>query len=196
VGVIVCAEPPDFIVHATDCLIGIEITCYPHTWLNDFARKERRQEGGWDKAIQNAGAAYISRNLPPIDVGVIFNPHFDVTRKRREVLEDIILDLVVNNLPDMGMVVSLRHQGIGNDPIPQEIRLIRIARFDVLKRSHWAVQPSGWVKSFVPSEFIQILREKEETLRQYRDTVKQAWLICVIEGLRPSSFRRNIARFC
>lgn len=187
-GIIACAEPPDFIVRAGTDLIGMEITRYPYTHLNDVARKARRQEAEWDKAVQNAGTAYISRNPVPIDVGVTFNPHFDVTRKRRKILEDIMLDLVVKNLPDMGMVVSLRHQGRIGDSIPPEIRSIIIARFDTLTRSHWAVQHVGYMKSFVPSEFIQILREKEGKLRRYRDTVTQAWLICVIEGLRPSSF--------
>lgn len=150
--------------------------------------ERRRQEGEWEKAVHNAGNAYLSLNLPAIDVAVIFNPHFDVTRKRRKALEKFLLELVTSNLPEMGNIISIR-QNNGNDVfVPAEFLSVRIARFEVLTRSHWAVQSGGWVKPLLASKLLQIIQEKEKKLPQYRNTVIQAWLVCVIEGLRPSSF--------
>ena len=187
-GLISDRDPPDFIVEAEGGAIGVEITRYPYTHLNDIARKARRQEGEWEKAVQNACSAYVSRNRFPIDVGVIFNPHFDITRARRRVLESALLELVIKNMPKMGATVSLRQDCRGCPLVPQEVLSVRIARFEVMTRSHWAVLSGGWVKPFLPSELLQMILEKEKNLVQYRDRVTQAWLVCVIDGLRPSSF--------
>lgn len=171
IGLITDADPPDFIVQAEGGIIGVEITRYPYTHLDDAARKARRQEAEWDKAVHNACNAWISRDLPPNDVAVIFSPHFDVTRTRRRALELSLLELVTNNLPKMGSFVSLKHDGKIGAFVPKEIFSIRIARFEVMTRSHWAVQSGGWVKPFLSSELLQMVREKEKKLLRYRNTV-------------------------
>jgi hypothetical protein len=191
-----CQPDPYFIVQDGNWSIGIEFTEYlrqsphgPALWHEES--ELRRQESEREQAIENARDIYIRKDLPPLEVRIYWSPHFTLTKKQRPILANEIAELVATeatNLPEAGAQVTLENTGLANSVVPEEIHSITIARFVWSRRNHWAASVADYPSSLKSHDIIKIIQTKEQKLGGYRRICAQVWLVCVIEGFRPSSF--------
>ncbi len=178
------SERPDFILRRSDgSVVGIELTGH----LRDNGKRLRGQESEEDKAVDHARRIHESRELPLVDVAVLWLGHYCLTSKRRKELAPKIPDLVASSMPDEGQYAILENTGLPDPPVPKEVRSIRIGRFHGITENHWAVLRAGYICQISPEEVVNVLRKKEKELPAYRCNCDQVWLVIVIEGLRVSS---------
>jgi hypothetical protein len=166
-GQVVAAEEPDVLVVMGGHRVGIEVTeLHQRPTLGQGPRRVQESERS-SVAVRAQGLAATS-GVPVVNVALHFNDAALIAERDRETIANRLVDLVSNNLPQIGgsTVLKLWHQP-GNQ-LPW-IRTVRIYRAEFLKKHHWAVPDSGWVQT----EFVRSMK-KAASMRVIGNTATSA----------------------
>lgn len=189
-------ECPDFVWDEMEQPLGIEIT----RLFRDAREGERpmqAQESDQRTTVELARQLYEKRNLPNLDIRVIFG-NTEIKKSRRGFLAGKLADLIQQYLPAPDSWIRFDND-FEDDSIPEEISYLSIARLEGLTRNHWSVSDAGFVQEDFVLELQKKIDEKNLRLQQYLKKCSQCWLLIVAEGTGPSSFfdlNENTAHHC
>lgn len=169
-------EPPDFVLGAPPCRIGIEITTFylaPPTGERPYQEQHALRE----RAVRQANRYYRAAGGPALYVSVYFNESRPLNKARIQSLAHDISAAVASQadrLPVGEPTVSIPW-----DRLPPEVSQVEVlASFDgedELWRTHWG----GWVSSVQPSELERVIRRKSGRAGQARRHCDRLWLVVV-----------------
>jgi hypothetical protein len=188
-GAIICGDPPDpdFIVQNESGSIGIELTEFLLGSSPDLGSPVRRNESDHEGILSEACGLYAQRGLPAVSVRVSWLNHSPLKRLRRQQISHEIAEIAAANLPQPGFRVELENTGLPRSLVPEEMASITIAGFTRLNRNDWSAAAAGYVVSLKPKDIIEMISLKEPKLAGYKRICSDVWLVCVVEGFRPSS---------
>lgn len=189
-------ECPDFVWTGIEQPLGIEIT----RLFKDAPQGQRpvqAQESDQRATVELAKQIYEKRNLPNLDIRVIFG-NTEIKKSHRKLLASELANLIQHCLPAPDSWVHFDNN-FENDSIPEEISYLSIARIENLMKNHWSVSGAGWVQEDFVIELQKKIDEKNSRLSNYLKNCSRCWLLIVAEGTGPSSFfdlNENTARHC
>src|ERR687897_1176643 len=189
-GEVVSSESPDFLVKSRPRWIGIELIEY-HVQEPDegWGSPMRAQEGSEDKFLRTASRLYQSKDVPPVVVSVLWNPHRAFSRRRIQELAAVLADLVKEHLPELGHRVAIRYR---RHPawrsLPQEVESLTVDRQIIFSENSWTSVRGASVPTLTPPELQKKIRNKEAKVPSYRRQCREVWLLIVARGFEPSTF--------
>jgi hypothetical protein len=188
-------ERPDFLLRGRDVL-GIEVTGLH----SDSGIADRRSEGAWRRAIDDARAEYERDNLLPCQV--IIEWHALPTRPReagaptsRSIAATVKQIIAATRDGE----VHIEYSGHGGIQLPKGVEGMEVRRVRDWAEAFWEFKQGGVVPSWSPS-FIQAAIDKKEQLYDgYLERCDRAWLVLLAEhdfasswGEHTDSSRANI----
>jgi hypothetical protein len=179
-------ERPDFVWPHLKEPLGIEIT----RLFKDVPKGRRPmqvQESETTAIVQTACGIYEQRNLPNLDMRVIFGNN-EIKKSDRTVLAGKLVDVVQKYLPVPNSWVAFHNDFRDDSPLPEEISYLSIARLDSLKSNHWSVSDAGWVQEDFTIELQRRINEKNIELPDYLKKCSRCWLLVAADSVGPSSF--------
>jgi hypothetical protein len=188
-GEVVSSESPDFLVKTQPRWIGIELIEY-HVQEPDegWGSPMRAQEGTEDKVLRTASRQYQSKDVPPVVVSVLWNPHRAFSRRRIQELAAVLADLVQEHLPELGHRVAIRYR---RHPawrsLPQEVESLTVDRQINFSENSWTSVRGASVPTLTPPQLQKLMRDKEAKVSTYRRQCREVWLLIVARGFEPST---------
>lgn len=167
-------EGPDFLLHAKDQVIGIEITqLYQSNGPGEFP--PRQVESFHDKIIRQAENLYSIDGGPAVDVRAYFSPHCG-GKRNVEFMAQTIAKWVADRSGELSQVVLCTIPDA-----PEGITSMSIANaFDTANPSWWA--GSGGSVHVLTAETVQAKVEQKSTkVDSYRRKVERVWLLLVVD---------------
>ena len=188
-GEVVSSESPDFLVKSRPRWIGIELIEY-HVQEPDegWGSPMRAQEGTEDKVLRSASRLYQSKDVPPVVVSVLWNPHRAFSRRRIQELAAVLADLVQEHLPELGHRVAIcyrRHPAWRS--LPQEVESLTVDRQINFSENAWTSVRGASVPTLTPPQLQKKIRNKEAKVSTYRRKCREVWLLIVARGFEPST---------
>jgi hypothetical protein len=149
---------------------------------------EEAKEGTEDKVLRTASEQHQSKDVPPVVVSVLWNPHRAFSRRRIQELAAVLADLVQEHLPELGHRVAIRYR---RHPawrsLPQEVASLTVVRLKRISRNSWTSVRGAFVPTLTPPELQQKMRTKEAKVPSYRQQCREVWLLIVARGFEPST---------
>ena len=188
-GEVVSSESPDFLVKTQPRWIGIELIEY-HVQEPDegWGSPMRAQEGTEDKVLRTASRLYQSKDVPPVVVSVLWNPHRAFSRRRIPELAAVLADLVQEHLPELGHRVAIRYRRYPAwRSLPQEVESLTVDRQINFSENAWTSVRGASVPTLTPPQLQKKLRDKEAKVPSYRRQCREVWLLIIARGFEPST---------
>jgi hypothetical protein len=188
-GEVVPSEHPDFLIKAQPRWIGIELTeYYVQEPDEDRGSSMQAQEGTEDKVLRKASEQHQSKDLPPVVVNVLWNPHRAFSRRRIQELAAVLADLVQEHLPERGHRVAIRYRRhLAWRSLPEEVASLTIDRQINFSKNSWTSMRAAWVPTLTPPQLQKKMRNKEAKVPSYRRQCREVWLLIVARGFEPST---------
>ena len=148
----------------------------------------RAQEGTEDKVLRTASRLYQSKDVPPVVVSILWNPHRAFSRRRIQELAAVLADLVQEHLPELGHRVAIRYR---RHPawrsLPQEVESLTVDRQINFSENSWTSVRGASVPTLTPPQLQKKIRNKEAKMPSYRRQCREVWLLIVARGFEPST---------
>jgi hypothetical protein len=134
IGQVQPCEEPDFIVHAADRIVGVELTeLYREPMPGQMP--QQASEAMRHKVVERAKVIYDSRGLPPVMASFFLNDRIHIKKSEVEPFAELLANLVSDNFPapDSGLMIPDSWQDARR--LPNILHKLTIRRLDVVKKS-------------------------------------------------------------
>jgi hypothetical protein len=173
-------DPPDFLVHHPEKIIGIE-----HTKL--FLEKEYplQAKESIEDDISNISEKYADKNgFIPARTQLLFGDIKGLNKSERRnvahsVAEEVQLNLTSSSLKQFEQIRFI--------PQTREVRTVYATVMPDGFENHYFAVRAGWVKRDATEEVYTAIKKKSEKLASYKAKCDETWLLIVAEGRNPSS---------
>lgn len=181
-GKIEVTERPDFVVHTSKGLLGIEHTEMfqpgpPH------GGSIQAQESLRQRVLDRAKDLYAQSGAPPLRVDVLFHPGFEIQKQSVDNLSRSLVNLVSRTPPVAEGSVTLKPSWETWEIFPREIAYVQILYG--CKDSGWYPLSVGFIPPIGPDDIQERIRAKEPV--SYKARCFETWLLIVEDGFRISS---------
>ncbi len=169
------SEEPDFLIHGSDRVIGIELT---DLYLEPAPgnKPEQEIEAAHDKIIGKAEEIYIGRQLPPLDVLFSLNDHVRLIEKDIISHAETLAGLVSNNIPEPGGSVELR-DCCEHITLPSILHFVRILWLDSPNETFFGKSRSAWLNTLRREDVDRVLAKKNSRYSAYKSRCDEVWLV-------------------
>jgi hypothetical protein len=190
-GEIECTEKPDFIVHASNSLLGIEHTEIFQPGPSDGSSLQAQDSLG-EKVVCKAYNLYSNEHTKPLFVQILFNPRVVIGKKDVDHLAKAIVNLIEMTPIESGLPITLRRTRENLAFFPIGIVMLHICDHVKGKGNKWFSSSAGWIPE-VSSQYLQEkITNKEQKLDLYKTKCLEIWLLLVADNARiPSSVDLN-----
>ena len=181
------SEEPDFIVIIENEILGIEITELYRTPINNEPILQE-QESLRNQLANKSCEFYEQIESHPIIVTLHFNSTKFLKKKNLENIAKNILDLVLQNEPDIGKNIILKSLNYPKS-FPQELNAISIFKYKLIKENFWTVANSGWGHKLTIDEIQNRIDIKNKKIKNYKtkNNCSKLWLLIVSSGYNIST---------
>lgn len=173
-------DPPDFLVHFSNKIIGIE-----HTKV--FLEKEyplQAQESIEDD-ISNIAEQYADANgFIPTRTKILFGATKGLKKSERAIVAHAAADLVQSEIL---LSNPKPYEQIQINTHMNEIGTIYSTVMPKDFENHYFAARAGWVKRDATTEVYSAVKHKSKKLPNYKKDSDETWLLVVAEGTNPSS---------
>jgi len=186
VGKIEATERPDFIVHTSNGLLGIEHTEIfqpgpPHG--GSIQAQERLRE----YIVSRAENLYSENERGPVRVDVLFNPGIEIQKEDTIDIAEALASFVEESLPRSGQTAWLNPTLEGRQAFPPEVALIHIHRDQSYEASSWYAKSIGFPPVISSKDIEEKIGAKESKLDDYRTRCSAVWLLLVAAEYKIAS---------
>jgi hypothetical protein len=179
-------ERPDFIIHTrSGQKLGIEVTEY-HDSHRDRAREAEKQH-----LLQQALAAYVEQQGPPVSVRLYWNADPRLEKRQRAVLSRKIARTVLANVPPADSRRSLQTGDLNASGLSTYLHSIEIYCFSEYPDHDWYAPEARFIPLLEPPEVQAIVNGKSAGVDTYRRT-DQLWLVVAL-GMREKTSWAQLA---
>ena len=173
-------DPPDFLVHHPEKIIGVE-----HTKV--FLEKDYplQAKESIEDDISNMAEEYANKNgFIPARTKLLFGDVKGLNKSERTRLAHSISRQVQSELI---LSSSKQFEQTRFDPNLKEVRAICATVMPPGFENHYFASRAGWVKPDASNEVYAVIQKKSKKLANYQTQCDEAWLLVVAEGRNPSS---------
>lgn len=185
-------ERPDFVVHASTGLLGIEHTEVFQPGL-PHGGSIQAQESLRKRVVSRAKDFYTRSCSLLLHVYVFFNRGIEIKKQDTANMAKVLAQLVGEASPGIGKIVKLEPTWETWKNFPEEIAYILIHRDKRYKGSDWIAVSAGFVPSIAPEDIQARIEAKESKLDDYKTRCSEVWLVIVADEFQVSS-TVNLAR--
>jgi hypothetical protein len=178
-------ERPDFLLRGRD-ILGIEVTGLH----SDRGIADRRAEGAWRRAIDDARAEYErDNNLLPCQV--IIEWHGPPTRSREggtptgRFIAATVKQIIAATRDREVHIEYSGHRGI---QLPNGVEAMDVQRVHDWAEAFWDFKQGGVVPTWSPSFIQAAINKKEQLFDRYREKCDRVWLVLLAEHDYASSW--------
>lgn len=187
VGRIEDKECPDFLVHAANRVIGIEITEL-HQVPDGQPLPLQAREAVRQKIVDRAKTIYDGAGHPPVDCKL----HLKDLPYRKSDIEPLatsIAELARRNIPPDGELCLVEEYDWMNAAyFPDVVDRIRVARYGVMTESFFSADGTAWIGPMPPDLVREAIDVKGAHIDEYLRRCDEAWLAIVADGFRMSTW--------
>lgn len=176
VGEIEATEEPDFLIHCSNGIIGVELTEL-HREVPPGVRPQQANEEMKRRIMTRAHQLYDESGLPPVQVNVLFSLHHEIQKTEVEDLAKNVLKLAVSNLPDAGKSYEESYNWINREYFSEKLNKIFIRRWDGIDKSHFNAPSATWIGMLSSTDILRVLQSKECKISSYRKRCTEVWLL-------------------
>lgn len=183
-------EAPDFIFQIDGKLIGVEHT---ELYLNeDYPLQEKESV---ENDIAGKAQAYADyKGYIPTRTNIQFNNVRGLKQKQRILIASKLADFVQFNMLQSSKKPFTQLRLELNTPVVSRICTTVMPK-DV-KKNHYCIDRSGWVKADASEEIAKAVRDKSIKVNTYLSKCDEVWLLIVADGFNPSSLLGEGDRIC
>jgi len=185
-GEIEATERPDFIVHATDNVLGIE-----HT---EIFQPRPSSEGSLQaedalaqRVVSQASDLYLQNHNPPLCVQIMFRPRAGLRKQKVAHLAEMVSRLIERTPLRPGIPITLKRTKENSGYFPIEIARILLYSQPNGKESLWRCSSAGLIAELTADCLQEKIDQKEQKLDEYRSRCSELWLLIVADDLRIPS---------
>jgi len=184
-GIVNHKDRPDFRIHTSDRILGIEHTRVVKPTVSGIP-SEAALDSNADNIVDEAKRYYMEMGSPPAHVTLFFNLRATLKKKERASIAASVARLVRDRLPNIGQSEDLTC-GLGprNDH-PIEVDQILISRWNSPKRHDWKRGDAVNIEKDVTSIFQSVIDKKSELLTSYLDECDTCWLLIVADFMKQA----------
>jgi len=179
-------DKPDFIVHATDKLLGIEHTEIfqpePTSGVSLQALDQMAQ-----RVVKQASDLYIQDHNKPIYVQIMFRQGKFIKKQCVDHLAEIVFRIIARTPLTPGTTITLRRKRVNFKYFPAEIAMIRIYWHPNIKENNWFCSSPGSIPELTAADFQEKIDRKEPKVDEYRSNCSELWLLIVADDFRNPS---------
>lgn len=173
-------ESPDFIVQSGSRRIGVE-----HTEL--FRVPEQGQpplqelESIRERTVDLFRDQLERSSAPPVWVSVFFILHRRIRKNRVRSLASELLDLVLDNIPDVGFVIrfDVNHRW---DDLPDEIDSLEVRRLPEIDFFEVSAPDATTVPQLQRTDVERAIASKERLIGKYNARADELWLLITLDS--------------
>jgi hypothetical protein len=175
---------PDFVLEGRSPQIGIEVT---ELYRKEKAGLGRKQmEGIRDEVLNSCKALWSSAAFPHVEVHVHFIEHRTPFPKDIPGLAKEIVQVVANNIPDIGGVSRVNRDWDRPDDFPKEVHSISIVRLASYDRSYWSAPDAAFAGQLTDGLVQRCISRKAAKYATYAARCSINWLLIVLDSFRLS----------
>lgn len=178
-------DKPDFWIHSSECVIGIE-HCLVHIPNSDKTPLQAF-ESQTDEIISLAQEHAELRGMSEIRATFLFNLRHTLKKKERLNLAREITRSIYSKLMNENDIKPSQHLEIRRPNLPKHLSSVRFIKVKEEFGHFWRCARAGWVVEDCKSLFQDTINEKSEKLHTYLKHCKECWLLMVAEA-KPSGF--------
>jgi len=169
-------EEPDFLVHGTDAVVGIELTEL-HRDTPPGNVPEQASEAMRRGVVTRAGEIYEATGGPPVYVTVVMDQQVHVRKRETEELAQSIFEIVIRNSPPPNGSREESYEWTNRSYFPEVVHKVTVRRFDWATESFFSCPGAIWVASLAPADIERVLAMKEPKCPTYRSRCDEVWLL-------------------
>ena len=180
-------EHPDFLIHATTGIIGIEHTEVYHKPRKDGSSLQAT-ETYVHQILRRAKEIHDDQGGEPALVWLNLTRQARLNKAKVEALATALADIVQMRMPPNQESTKIRQTWNTKSELPEEFSSVTIFRIDNLKDPVWAPVMASAIPD-IPSDFVQErINHKNEKVVKYRKRCDEVWLLIVVYGFLPSTW--------
>jgi len=185
-GKIESDEQPDFVVHTSDGLLGIEHTEMfqpgpSHGGSLQAQESLRQRITGWARELHEQAGGQ------PLHVGVLFHPEVEIRKQGTRDIAGALARLVIEADVEPGRLMEIKPTWETDDTFPKGVVLIQICRHPGGKRNCWSCHSAGFATTISRKDIQGVIERKECKLNVYRAKCPEVWLLIVADEHSASS---------
>ena len=185
-GEIEKTEKPDFIVHATDKLLGIEHTEIFQPGLLAGGSLQA-QDAIAQRVVSQACDLYLQNHNQPLVVQIMFRPRVILRKQKVAHLADMVSRLIERTPLTPGIPIALKLIKENSEYFPIEIARIYLYSHPNVKENLWRCSSAGFIPELTADYLQEKIDQKEQKLDDYRSQCSELWLLIVADDLRIPS---------
>lgn len=184
-GTITSTERPDFLIHAPNRVIGIEVTRI----FDSGDRVTPSQDAERDLIVERAQVIAGERAIAPVMVEVFFDSKHSTGKRDRDMIAQHLVDEIAANIPIVdGHRTNRNFYGKNGLQFPRQISAVSIWRFTALKSHNWQSANAGIVYETFTPLLQQLIDKKNDKVTAYRLKCDECILLVVADWRGPSAF--------
>ncbi|MFI5253059.1 MAG: hypothetical protein ACHQQQ_11590 [Bacteroidota bacterium] len=182
-GEIIHGEGPDFQVHGSNSVTGIEITRLFQKRSNNFPPPQALESES-ELIVQLAHTIYKKKNLPPLNVNVAFLFQAILVKRNRRSIANELARIVSESALFANPIITIDYRNNSERIFSEKIAYIRIAKgYD----DFWGTSGSGMGQSDFIDELQKEIDDKNKKRKKYLPKCNGHWLLIVADGFGPSA---------
>jgi hypothetical protein len=184
-GEIEKTEMPDFIVHAENKTLGVELTEVFQPGPS-HGESLQAQDSLAIRIVEKAKNLYTQSHGQPLHVQILFHPRVKMSKQGISAIAEKVSRLIEGTQGEAGSSVTLRRTRETLDRFPREVALIHIYQHPNGKLNHWRCSSAGSVPEITKEHLQAVIDKKERKLDNYT-SCSEVWLLFVADDLRIPS---------
>jgi len=186
-GQILSYESPDFLIVSKFETIGIELSQIHHLPQEGKAPL-RLLESEHQRIVDLAQSTYEDMGLTPTTVSVVFNPSFSPRKQDGRRLKQLLISLVLRNLPTEQNGGFEEYTGFNSGYFPSEVAAIFVDRQSPDSGSFWSASQSSSVPTLSSGRIQTEITQKDIKRFHYDSRCDQQWLVLIVSGGNLSNY--------
>lgn len=173
-------DSPDFLVHASSGVLGVEHCC---VYKPSASRIPEHAIAGWQDDVTRWAQEHAElRGIPPLEV-VMFYTNSLIPRSKRLDLARAIANTVCERAPQEFGRVNLEYEDLPD--LRDYVESIWMIRYEHLYRHYWSNPRAQYVLQHVQTLLQGEINKKAKRYRSYLKHCHECWLLMVSDGTQP-----------
>jgi len=176
-GIITDSESPDFLVHGSDGIVGIELT---RVYRPDPIEKTLylpEIEKYRDEIVDKIKNYYLDNGGSPLRVSIHFSGNFTDKNCIKDKDLEAIADLIKKYKPQIDDLVYFPDCLKSVEYFPSWLDRVSIRTRDWNGENFWTASKTGWIPKLSPTEIQNEIGKKQEKYFCYLEKCSCAWLV-------------------